>query len=633
MVEIQPATPYRPTAPAAEMLGRMRSVLRWVAVALAVLSSAYLLQGRYQVGLILAGSLLLMSRSFALARSDRPEAAADWMLALLTLACAGLALLGQGLRDTALLAFPGLLVFAGMLRPRRVLLGLFAVQAALVLAIALLHHVGLVFSQVSAPRLINAVDVLAILALTSFAVSMLALDLRHALQRAGEESERAIASLQALEASARLDALTGLPNRLAAREGLAARLALLPTGATLQAALLNLDGFSTLNEAFGAHVGDELLSTLAARLRAALPERQVVYRLGGDEFLAARQPSDGDVSAEEWAQQQGRLIEEPIALGGIELRCSASIGLAEVGPSERYEDLVSHADLAMRAARQRGRGGLQHFEPTMRVDQARHLSLLAAMRRSLYGSGFALHFQPKLELATGKVSGAEALLRWEAPGLGAVGPAQFIPLAEQSGLIVELGNWVLREACAQAAAWRRAGFEQFKVAVNVSAVQLRRDDFADVVLGTLQACGLPGDALMLELTESVFTSGKAGEAEHLRRIGGEGVALSIDDFGTGYSNLGYLSRLAVQQLKIDQSFVRNLDRSPADRSIVETIIGLARRLHIQTVAEGIEEARWAELLLAMGCDQGQGYYWSRPLPAMAFFERYGPLRSEPQPPG
>ena len=373
-----------------------------------------------------------------------------------------------------------------------------------------------------------------------------------------------------------------------------------------------------------------MLRTLAARLRNALPEHQALYRLGGDEFLAARQPEPGDEPAEAWAQRLGRLLEEPIAIRGIELRCSASIGLVDAGRAERYEDLVSHADLAMRAAREQGRGGLQRFAPAMRVDQARHLSLLAAMRRSLDGSGFALHYQPKIDLSTGRLAGAEALLRWSAPDVGAVGPAQFIPLAEQSGLIVELGHWVLREACAQAAAWRRAGLADFKVAVNVSAVQLRRDDFAALVAGALQASGLPGQALVLELTESVFTSGTAVEAEQLRRIGGEGVALSIDDFGTGYSNLGYLSRLAVQQLKIDQSFVRKLDRSPADRSIVETIIDLARRLQIQTVAEGIEEARWAEQLLALGCAQGQGYYWSKPLPAEAFFARYGPGHAAPR---
>jgi diguanylate cyclase (GGDEF)-like protein len=613
-----------------ELLGRMRSVLRWVALGLGGLAIAYLSQGRWLVGGLLGGALLLLSRSFLLVQRGRYDAATDWMLGLLTLACALLALTGQGLRDTALLAFPGLLVFAGMLRPRQVLFSLLAAQIALVLAMALLYHHGLLRIALVEPKLINAADVIVVLGLTGFAVWLLAMDLHRALDRAGQESERAITTLQALEGNARKDQLTGLPNRLAAKEGLGGRLQFLPQDARLEAALLNLDGFSTLNEAFGSHVGDELLSTLATRLRALLPEEQGLYRLGGDEFLAVRQPGPGDEDAEAWARRMGRALQEPIAIGGIELRCSASTGLADAGGGERYEDLVRHADLAMRAARQQGRGGIQRFEPTMRVDQAHHLSLLAAMRRSLYGSGFALHYQPKIDLQQNKVVAAEALLRWEAPGFGAVGPAQFIPLAEQSGLIVELGNWVLREACAQAAAWRRAGWSDFKVAVNVSAVQLRQEDFADIVLGTLQASGLPGKALVIELTESVFAEGKGEEAEHLRRIGAEGVSLSIDDFGTGYSNLGYLSRLAVQQLKIDQRFVRELDRSPADRSIVETIIGLAKRLQIQTVAEGIEETRWAEQLRAMGCDLGQGYLWSKPLPAAHFFERFGVAQPELQ---
>lgn len=611
------------SSPRDELMNRMRSVLRWVALGLAAVALGYGLQGRWQVAGILGGSLLLLSRSFWLVRHKRFDAATDWMLGLLTLGFASLALFGQGLRDIALLAFPGLLVFAGMLRSRKALGALLGVQVLLVVAIGLLHHHRVVGVDYLPPRLVNVPDVVVILCLTAFAVWLLAMDLRRALDRASQESERAITSLQALEANARRDQLTGLPNRLAAKEGLSLRLALLPTEAQLQAALLNLDGFATLNEAFGSHVGDELLSTLATRLRKQLPDTQAIYRLGGDEFLAVRQPGPSDMALDDWARSMATLLEQPIALDGIELRCTAAIGLAEAVRGERYEDLVRHADLAMRAARQQGRGSIQRFSPDMRVDQAQHLALLAAMRRSLYGSGFALHYQPKVELATGRVVGAEALLRWDAPGIGAVGPGQFIPLAEQSGLIVELGNWVLREACAQAAAWRRAGWSDFKVAVNVSAVQLRRDDFADLVLGTLQACGLDGKGLVLELTESVFTSGNAVEAEQLRRIGAAGVNLAIDDFGTGYSNLGYLSRLAVQQLKIDQSFVRNLDRSPADRSIVETVIGLARRLHIQTVAEGIEEPRWAELLRKMGCELGQGYHWSKPIPAAAFWERYG----------
>ncbi len=624
-------TSYRPGTPHDELLGRMRSVLIWLGLGLTVLALAYLFTQRWLVAGLLGLTLLLLLPSLLLMRKGRYIVATDWMLGMMTVACAGLAMTGFGLRDTALLAYPGLLVFAGMMRSRQVLLTVLGGQISLVLAMGVLYHSGLIELPGYEPRVLDVLNIVVVLGLTAFAVWLLAMDLRRALDRASQESERAITSLQALEANARKDQLTGLPNRLAAKEGLGLRLSLMPAGRRLEAALLNLDGFSTLNEAFGSHVGDELLSTLAARLRSALPEEQSVYRLGGDEFLAARAPAEGDESAEDWALRMARLLEAPIAIGGIELHCSASIGLTHAERGERYEDLVRHADLAMRASRQRGRGGIQRFSPEMRVDQARHLSLLAAMRRSLYGSGFALHYQPKVELATGRVVAAEALLRWDAPGIGQVGPAQFIPLAEQSGLIVELGSWVLREACAQAAAWRRAGWQDFRVAVNVSAVQLRREDFADLVLGTLQASGLDGKALVLELTESVFTSGSAGESEQLRRIGAAGVNLAIDDFGTGYSNLGYLSRLAVQQLKIDQSFVRNLDRSPADRSIVETVIGLARRLHIQTVAEGIEEPRWAEMLRQMGCELGQGYHWSKPLPAAMFWERYGTAQT-PQTP-
>jgi EAL domain-containing protein (putative c-di-GMP-specific phosphodiesterase class I) len=314
----------------------------------------------------------------------------------------------------------------------------------------------------------------------------------------------------------------------------------------------------------------------------------------------------------------------------LEVRCTVSVGLTTTRNASTYANLLSQLDAAMRHAKDRGRNGLAMYEPRLQEDQARQLGLLTAMRNSLKArSDFSLHYQPKVDLHSGRVIGAEALMRWSHPVNGPVSPAQFIPLAESSGLIVELGRWALLEACAQTQRWRAAGWSDFSVAVNVSMVQCLRDDLAHDVLSSLAETGLPGSALVLELTESVLAESAESLHAALRRLRALGVTLSIDDFGTGYSNLGYLSRMEVQQIKIDQSFVRRFTSNDADRAIVETILAMAQKLKLDTVAEGIEEPAWADALKQLGCHSGQGYHWSRPLPADEFWARFNPFAQHP----
>ena len=601
---------------------RIRTTLVWTLVVMAGLSAVYGAIGRPLTAVVLASAMVALLPCFLALARQRPDPAADWFLLVLSLMVGALAYFGHGPRDVSLAALPSLLVFAGMLRTARTLVWLTVVQGVVVATVGLAYVPDL--QRASASGAVLAVTLLAILGLTAYAVWNLVRDLRVTLQQALDGQSQAQSSMQALEANRRQDALTGLPNRHAAQEALLPACTP-PRQKHVGVALLNVDGFRAINDAFGPQVGDRLLVALTERWRRMLAPNEALYRLSGDEFLATVEPALADEALAEWAQRFVTATAEPVGLVGIEVRCTVSAGVTPTHSANSYAELLSQVDAAMRLARERGRNGVARYTPCLQEDQAHQLDLLTAMRHSLKaGQGFSLHYQPKVDLASGRVVGAEALMRWCHPVHGPVSPAQFIPLAERSGLIVELGRWALREACQQAQGWRQAGWADFSIAVNVSMVQCRRDDLAHDVLTALADTGLPGSALVLELTESVLADSADALHAALRRLRALGVTLSIDDFGTGYSNLAYLSRLEVQQIKIDQGFVRRFLTSGPDRAIVETIIGMARKLGLDTVAEGIEEPAWAEQLNALGCRTGQGYYWSRPLPADDFWARFGP---------
>jgi len=270
---------------------------------------------------------------------------------------------------------------------------------------------------------------------------------------------------------------------------------------------------------------------------------------------------------------------------------------------------------------------IRFYDPEMNASVVEHLHLASGMRQALAEGHFVLYYQPQVRLGDGQVFGGEALIRWRHPELGLISPARFIPVAEKSGLIVEIGAWVLHEACRQAVAWQQAGWSDFRVSVNLSPVQFRHGNLEVVVANALDRSGLAPQHLELEITESVFIDDSPAVGEVLARLRAMGVNLSIDDFGTGYSNLGYLKRFEVGCLKIDQSFTRKLMLAEDDRAIVAAIIQMARGLRLACVAEGIEDADTLALLRGMGCEMGQGFYWSAPLPAADFYPRFGPAQA------
>jgi diguanylate cyclase (GGDEF)-like protein len=379
---------------------------------------------------------------------------------------------------------------------------------------------------------------------------------------------------------------------------------------------LDLDNFKSINDSLGHEAGDTLLRQVAHRLMNCVGEGGTVSRRGGDEFsilLPGLSHAD-DVSA--LATRVMEQLQQPFVIGGQEISTSASIGVA-IFPDDGsdLETLRKKADVAMYQAKEVGRNTFRFFDATMNVEAAEHLRMRNGLRRALEGGEFELHYQPQFELVSGVVIGVEALLRWRHPELGVVPPARFIPVAEDSGLIVPIGAWVLRQACRQAVAWQRAGLPTMTMAVNLSAVQFKRGDVEQSVLRALEESGLAPALLELELTESILIQNAEGVLASLKRLKQQGVKLSIDDFGTGYSSLSYLKRFDIDKLKIDQSFVRDLATDPDDAAIVRAIIQMARSLNLRTIAEGVETEEMLHQLRVFQCDEAQGYHFARPMAA------------------
>ena len=423
-----------------------------------------------------------------------------------------------------------------------------------------------------------------------------------------------------IERLAFYDALTGLPNRRLLVDRLqCATAAVARSGAQGALFFIDLDNFKDLNDTLGHDTGDQLLVQAAQRLAACVRDVDTVARFGGDEFVVLVEGLSADVTqASSEAALVARHIAEalgkPYALGATSHHSTPSIGIALFGDkASSVDELLKHADLAMYEAKAAGRNTQRFFDPDMQAAVSRRAALEAELRSSLHDNELMLHYQPVVD-GDGRLLGAEALVRWNHPQRGVVMPAEFIGLAEQTGLILPVGQWVLQAACAQLVAWSRSALtRRFFLSVNVSVRQFRQPDFVDQVLGALQASGANPEQLKLELTESLLLTDVEdviSRLEHLRRYG---VGFSLDDFGTGYSSLSYLKRLPLDQLKIDKSFVRDLQSDPNDAAIVRTILALAQSLDLAVVAEGVESAFQLEFLQRHGCQAFQGYLFGRPM--------------------
>jgi diguanylate cyclase (GGDEF)-like protein/PAS domain S-box-containing protein len=415
--------------------------------------------------------------------------------------------------------------------------------------------------------------------------------------------------------SAHHDFLTGLPNRMLFNDRVNQSIFLAWRHMKKVAVLfLDLDGFKHINDSLGHPIGDKLLQSIAKRLVDCVRVSDTISRQGGDEFVVLLSEMEQSEDAAISARRMLQAVAEAHSIDQHDLHVTASIGVS-VYPDDGLdaETLIKNADTAMYQAKENGRQSYQYFKPAMNVRAVERQSIEESLRRALERQEFALHYQPKINLRTGEITGAEALIRWTHPTRGPVAPGQFIPVAEDCGLILPIGNWVLREACKQARAWLDAGLPLRTMAVNISAMEFRHEHFLEGVFAILKDTGLDPRCLELELTESVLMKHAGSTESILRILRARGVQLAVDDFGTGYSSLSYLRKFSIDALKIDQSFIRQITSAPDETTIVAAVISMGRSLKLRVVAEGVETLQELKFLQAHECDEAQGYYFSRPV--------------------
>jgi diguanylate cyclase len=446
---------------------------------------------------------------------------------------------------------------------------------------------------------------------------------QHRVDRFARSLKRARVRLRsahdALRRHAYADALTGLPNRLFFEDYLKRAAAQVARLAVLH---IDLDRFRPINDSYGRAAGDAVLKEVGSRLGRVAGNDHLVARAGGDSFLLLMPGEAASAAREALAQQLIQALEQPFEVQGQPMAVSASIGIALFPEHGQPDHLVAHADTAMHAAKRQGGGRHALYEPRMEGEAQQQLSLVNDLHQAIDRGQLSLHYQPKIDGQRGQIRGAEALLRWRHPERGFVSPGVFIPLAERFGLIDSLGNWVIDEACRQMQAWADGGV-RMRVAINVSAQQLRQGDLVARIGQALDRYQVEASQLLCEITESVAMDDIQSTQQTFQGLQRIGVYLSIDDFGTGYSSLAYLRQLPAKQIKIDRSFVSDLEASRDARAIVDAVIRLAHALGLRVVAEGVETAGQRDVLLELGCDELQGYFFAKPMPADALSDWAG----------
>ncbi len=528
----------------------------------------------------------------------------------------------EGLGDEVLFAFPSILVMSVILGTKKLFFGLMAFMVFSIVMLGTVNSFGWYTNPVYTTNVQSGILISIILLTTSFFIWLLANDLRKLLKKLTHENIRVLRSQEQVEKLLHHDALTNLPNRILARSRFEHAMAFANRESTIVCLMfIDLDNFKNINDSLGHKSGDLLLKSISVGLVDILRETDCVCRLGGDEFLVILESIQNKREVVLLAEKILDKVREPVDIDGNSVSTSCSIGIA-LSPDDGvdFDIISSKADMAMYRAKETGRNNFRFFDHQMNKDAQNSISLIADLQSAILNNELSLSYQPKIDLNTSKVTGAEALLSWQHPERGSISPDVFIPLAESSGMIIDIGRWVIEKACADCKYWVESGYEGISVAVNVSTIQFKRGNISSIVINALDQVKLPGNLLELELTESLLIDNYRKLNKILADLRQAGVRFSIDDFGTGYSNLSYLKNFEVESLKVDKTFVQRILQRPQDKAIVTAIIQMAKSLNMKTIAEGIESGEVYQLLKSLDCDVGQGYYWSKAISLEKFTE-------------
>lgn len=570
------------------------------------------------VALLAANTGLITSIVFA--RQGQIERSATIMLWTLAICISAAITINHGLVDSGMLAFPAILIFAALFGQQGQFNSLFTFILLMTLGIGVAHILGWRNSAPAPPGWSMMTDVIVILFVIGYSVRFPAFDLRNALERLEQEIEKYRKSEATATYLAQYDSLTGLPNRSLCEDRFNQHLAIAKRQKQLCALLfIDLDNFKTINDSLGHVIGDQVLKSVANSLQRCIRATDTASRFGGDEFIVLLNSINAKTEVDRVATKILRALTKPVTLDNHLIQTSASIGIV-LAPADG-NDFISccrSADIAMYQAKADGKNLFRFYSQKMDKLSNDRFALIKDLSSAIKNDELKLYYQPKIDLVSGQLVGAEALIRWQHPSRGLLPPITFIELAEETGQIIEIGQWILKQACQQCRAWHDAGYHNFEMAVNLSPVQFARGNLQEQVEKALKHANLSGEHLELEITESLLLHDADSVREQIDNLRLHGVTFSIDDFGTGYSNLGYLSEYDLESLKIDQSFVRNILNSKRDLNIVIAIINIAKSLELSIVAEGIEDVHILTRLTQLGCTLGQGYYWSKPLPADAF---------------
>ena len=604
----------------AHLVRRMSQYCRVLAVAFVLTTIQYALIGATLMAWVLFAGVLAMALCDWANRRGHLGRAVLLLLASLCLVLFSIFWIGGGLQDAVLLTVPTLLMLGGqLLRPR-----FFLVFAAVVLGEVAFVGVATLYGWRTTlfvdDDFNRLTDSTVMLAAAGAVVWFLSGEVQAALHKLRQEIKRYQASEENLTYLAQHDALTRLPNRrLGTDLMLQAMAAARRHGEPVALLFVDLDNFKAINDSLGHAAGDEFLQLVAQRLRTALRAEDILCRQGGDEFLVGLPRARSRESVASAASSLLQRFSAPFVLQGTEILPTCSVGIAlfpEHG--QTFDELLHRADLAMYQAKRAGRNAYRFFDASMADTVRGSLDLITGLRQSVGRSELILNYQPVVDLATGRVVGAEALVRWISPALGRIAPNDFIPAAESSGLIVEIGQWVLQEACRQMQEWHEAGHSGLTISVNLSPVQFQRGNIEAVIAQALAQSGLSAQSLDLEVTESTLVQEAELFIQTLHRLKAMGVAIAIDDFGTGYSNLAYLQRFAIDRIKVDQSFVRQITSQPQSLTLVTAIVQMAKGLGLALTAEGVEDVVARDALTTLGIEHAQGYYFAKPMTAQAF---------------